>query len=155
MEIMMKTTLVGVAFLFVCAVAFAFGDITAAKSAENDISSALGRDAATGLPYLRVFVVNRADVSLAPASVSSATASLSHTVTLTEGSSVPINGMLTSAVAAERPCDLIVFQNSQSQLVLVEPSGTTLKNMPVVGTVSASGNPLGYSCSVTLKYQAP
>jgi hypothetical protein len=151
----MKTTLVGVAFLFVSAVAFAVGDITAAKSAENDISSALGRDAATGQPYLRVFVVNRGDVSLAPAAVSSATTSLSRAVTLTEGSSVSITGTLTSAAAAGRPCDLIVFQNGQSQLFLVEPSGTSLKNMSVTGTVSASGNPLGYSCSLILKYIAP
>jgi hypothetical protein len=151
----MKTTLVGVAFLFVCAVAFAVGDITAAKSAENDISSALGRDAATGQPYLRVFVVNRGDVSLAPTAASPATTPLSRTVTLTEGSSVPITGTLASAVAAGRPCDLIVFQNGQSQLFLVEPSGTSLKNMPVAGTVSASGNPLGYSCSLILKYIAP
>ncbi len=150
----MKTTLVGVAFLFVSAVAFVFGDITAAKSAENDISSALGRDAA-GLPYLRVLVVNRSDVSLAPTAASSATMPLSRTVTLPEGSSASITGTLTSAVADGRPCDLIVFQNGQSQLFLVEPSGTTLKNMPVTGTVSASGNPLGYSCSVILKYLAP
>lgn len=151
----MKTTLAGMALLFVSAVAFAFGDISAAKSAENDISSALGRDAATGLPYLRVLVVNRGDTSLAPTAASSAAAPLDRTVTLTQGSSVPITGRLTSAVAAGRPCDLIVFQNGQSQLVLVEPSGTTLKNLAVSGTVSASGNPLGYSCSVILKYVAP
>src|SRR5580658_8120494 len=82
----MKGTLIGVAVLFVCAAAFAFGDITAAKSAENDISSALARDPVTGVPYLRVFVVNSGNSQVAPASASLATASLSQTVTLTEGS---------------------------------------------------------------------
>jgi hypothetical protein len=151
----MKGTLIGAAVLFVCAAAFAFGDITAAKSAENDISSALGRDSTTGLPYLRVFIVNSGNSQAAPASASSASASLSQTVTLTEGSRFPITGRLTSAVATGKPCDLIVFQGGQSQLILVAPSGTSLKDMAVAGTVIASGNPFGYSCSVVLKYTTP
>jgi hypothetical protein len=150
-----KGTLIGAAVLFLCAAAFAFGDITAAKSAENDISSALGRDSATGLPYLRVFVVNSGSLQVAPANSSLASASSSRTVTLTEGSRFPITGKLTSAVATGRPCDLIVSQSGQSQLILVAPSGTSLNNMQVAGTVFASGNPFGYSCSLTLKYTTP
>ncbi|MFZ0574027.1 MAG: hypothetical protein WAM02_04990 [Candidatus Cybelea sp.] len=151
----MKGTLIGVAVLFVCAAAFAFGDIMAAKSAENDISSALGRDPATGLPYLRVFVVNSGNSQVAPASAALATASLGQTVTLTEGSRFPVTGRLTSASATGRPCELILLQHGQSQLILVSPLGTSLKNMPVDGTVVASGNPLGYSCSLVLKYTTP
>jgi hypothetical protein len=151
----MKGTLIGAAVLFVCAAAFAFGDITAAKSAENDISSALGRDPATGVPFLRVFVVNSGNSQVAPAGASLATASLSQTVTLTEGSRFPMTGKLTSAVATGRPCDLIVSQGGQTQLILIAPSGTSLKNMPVAGTVFASGNPFGYSCSLVLKYTTP
>jgi len=150
----MKGTLIVAAVLCVCAAAFAFGGITAAKSAENDINSALGRDSATGLPYLRVFVVNSGNAQV-PSSTSLATASLSQTVTLTEGSRFPITGRLTSAVATGRPCDLIVSQGGRSELILVASSGTSLKDMPVAGTVFASGNPFGYSCSLVLKYTAP
>jgi hypothetical protein len=39
----MKNTFISFAFLFASAVAFALGDIAAAKSAANDISSALGQ----------------------------------------------------------------------------------------------------------------
>jgi hypothetical protein len=151
----MKGTLIGAAVLCVCAAAFAFGAITVARSAENDINSALGRDSATGLPYLRVFVVNSGNSQVAPASPSLATASLSQTVTLTEGSRFPMSGRLTSAVATGRPCDLIVSQGGRSQLILIAPSGTSLNDMPVAGIVFASGNPFGYACSLVLKYTAP
>ena|ERR1700722_18341368 len=151
----MKGTLIGAAVLCVCAAAFAFGDITAARSAESDINAALGRDPATGLPYLRVFVVNSGTLQPAPANASPAGASSSRTVTLTEGSRFPMTGTLTSAFATGRPCDLILLQHGQSQLILVAPSGTSLKDMPVDGTVAASGNPLGYSCSLVLKYTTP
>jgi hypothetical protein len=151
----MKGTLIGAAVLFVCAAAFAFGDVTAAKSAENDINSALGRDSATGLPYLRVWIVNSGNLQIARASTPSGSSPSTQTITLTEGSRVPITGTLISAFAKGRPCDLIVYQNGQGQLTLVAPSGTSLKDTPVDGVVSASGNPLGYSCAVVLKYTTP
>lgn len=73
---------------------------------------------------------------------------------LTEGASFPVNGTLTSATAVEHPCDLIVFENGQSRIILTSPSGTPL-GVAVNGTVSASGNPLGYTCSIELKYTVP
>jgi hypothetical protein len=148
----MKTTLIGFAFLIASAVAFAFGNITAARSAANDISAALGRDPATGQTYLRVYVVN----SSGPHASLVASTGESRTMTLVEGASVPVDGTLVSASAtSDRPCDLIVFQNGQSQIVKVAPSGTALNAMRVSGTVSASGNPFGYSCSIVLKYTTP
>jgi len=151
----MRNTVIGFAFLLASATAFAVGDITAAKSAENDISAALGRDSATGQPYLRVYVVNSAGLQGGLATASGASASSSHTVTLNEGDSFAIKGTLTSATATGRPCDLIVFDSGQSQLLLIDPSGTPLNDRRVSGTVSASGNPLGYSCSLVLKYATP
>jgi hypothetical protein len=149
----MKNHLIGLAFVLASAVAFAVGDITAAKSAADDIGSAIGRDPATGLPYLRVFVVNSGGqlrVAAAPAAATS-----TRTVTLTEGSTVAVDGTLTSAVATGRPCDLIIFENGQSQIILASPTGTPLNDRHVAGTVSASGNPFGYSCSIVLKYRTP
>jgi len=149
----MKTTVISFAFLLATAVAFALGNITAARGAGNDIGAALGEDASTGQTYLRVYVVN-SSASAHAASVADAGAS--HTITLNEGASVPLDGVLTSASSTEdRPCDLIVFQNGQSQLLQVAPGGTPLKNVRVSGTVSASGNPFGYSCSIELKYTTP
>ncbi|MFY9664694.1 MAG: hypothetical protein WAL67_04050 [Candidatus Cybelea sp.] len=150
----MKNHLIGLAFVFASAVAFAVGDITAAKSAADDIGSAIGRDPATGLPYLRVFVVN-AGGQLRVAAAPAVAAQPTHSVTLTEGSSVPVDGTLTSATATGRPCDLIIFENGQSQIILTSPTGTSLKDLHVTGTVSASGNPFGYSCSIVLKYRTP
>ncbi len=149
----MKTALISVAFLFASAVAFAIGDITAARSAASDISAALGQDSATGQTYLRVYVVNAAGALPHAALVS---AGESHTVTIKESAQLPIEGTLTSATAiGGRPCDLIVFQNGQSQLLTIAPSSTPLKNLRVAGTVSASGNPFGYDCSIVLKYTVP
>ena len=155
MESTMKNTFISFAFLFASAVAFALGDITAAKSAANDISSALGQDSATGLPYLRVLVVNRSGAPIQSVTTSAAAAPSSHTVTLADGGAFPIDGMLTFASAVGRQCDLIVFQNGQSQVLPIDPSGRSLNNMRVAGTVSTSGNPFGYSCSVVLRYTAP
>jgi predicted heme/steroid binding protein len=149
----MKNAFSGFVLLLASALAFSAGNISAALSAGNDLSSALGRDAATGLPYLRVYVVNGgtassgAQLALAPAAA--------HTVTLLEGSSMPIAGTLTAATAIDRPCDLIIFENGQSQIIRTSTSGTPLRSIRVAGTVSASGNPLGYTCSIVLKYTTP
>jgi hypothetical protein len=122
----MKRTLVGCAFLFASAVAFALGNITAARSAA-DCPPGSGQRVAS--------------------------ASGTHTVTLDEGASLPVEGTLVSASAtSDRPCELIVFKNGQSQLFQIAPSGTSLNDLHVAGTVSASGNPFGYSCSIVLKY---
>jgi len=127
----MKVTLLSFAFLLTSAVAFAIGNVTAARSADN-CPPAPGRSAAL------------------------ASRGTSHTVTLAEGASLPVEGTLLTATAmADQPCDLIVFQNGQSQLLQVEPTGTSLKDMHVSGTVSASGNPFGYNCSLVLKYTTP
>ena len=150
----MKNMLVCCAFVLASAVAFAVGNVSAARSAANDISSALGQDPKTGLPYLRVFVVNSMPLtSFANAQIASA--SSSHTMTLTDGSSVPVTGTLRRATAVGRPCDLIVFEKGQSRITLVNPSGTKLDDVPVDGTVSATGNPLGYTCSIVLEYATP
>jgi hypothetical protein len=125
-----KGTLVGFAFVLASAVAFALGNITAARSA----------------------------VDCPPGSGGAAVASTSgnHTVTLDEGASLPVEGTLLSASATSgRPCDLFVFENGQSKLFQIAPSGTTLNELHVAGTVSASGNPFGYNCSVVLKYTTP
>ena len=151
----MKNTLIAIAFLCASSLAFAAGCIAVAKSAENDISSALGLDAATGRSYLRVYVVNSGSLQAAPTSAGPSAATVSRSVRLAEDNTVPITGKLTSATATDRPCDLIVFQNGQSQLILVGTAGTSLGNMPVAGTVSASGNPLGYNCSLVLQYTTP
>jgi hypothetical protein len=151
----MKNALRAFAFLLASAAAFAIGDVTAARSAANDISSALGQDPKTGLPYLRVFVVNAATARTGDAALSADGAPTAHTALLADGESFPINGTLTSAAAVDRPCDLIIFENGQSRIILTSPSGTALKDLAVNGTVSASGNPLGYTCSVELKYTTP
>jgi len=126
----MKITLVSFALLITSAAAFAFGDITAARSAS--------------------------DCPSPPPAASVASAGASHTVSIAEGATTPVEGTLLSASAtADQPCDLIVFENGQSRLVQVAPSGTPLKNLHVSGTVSASGTPFGYSCSIVLKYTTP
>jgi len=150
----MKNTLLIVALLLAGGAAFAAGDMTAARGAGADIGSAIGTDPKTGLAYLRVFVVNRADGGPAKSMAAPGT-SLNQTVTLTEGSTFAIGGTLKSASAVGRPCDLIVFENGESKIVPISPAGTALNDMPVNGTVSASGNPLGYSCSIELRYAAP
>ena len=151
----MKGTLIGVAVLFVCAAAFAFGDIMAAKSAENDISSALGGTLRTDYHISACSSLIPGNSQVAPASAALATASLGQTVTLTEGSRFPVTGRLTSASATGLLTRTVLLQHGQSQLILVSPLGTSLKNMPVDGTVVASGNPLGYSCSLVLKNTTP
>lgn len=147
----MKNAFIGCAFLLVGACAFALGNVTAARSAATDVSSALGQDAKTGLPYLRVFVVN----PTAETAASGATAPSIHTMTLADGSSVPLTGTLKLASAVGRPCDLIVFEKGQSQIIQTSPSGTKLNDLHVDGTISATGNPLGYNCSVVLEYSTP
>jgi hypothetical protein len=125
----MKSTLIGIAFLAAGGVAFALGNVTAARSADANCGTAN--------------------------SPSASFAKESRTVALAEGASQPLQGTLISASAnGDRPCDLIVFQNGQSQLLQVSPSGTPLK-LAVSGTVSASGNPLGYTCSIVLRYTVP
>ncbi len=127
----MKITLVSFAFLVASAAAFALGDVTAARSA--------------------------GDCPPAPAlAAAGAPASGRHTVTVAEGASLPLAGTLISAsTTSDRPCDLIVFENGQSQLLPIAPSGTALRNLRVSGTVSASGNPFGYDCSILLEYTTP
>jgi hypothetical protein len=151
---MMKSMLIGFAFVFATAVAFAIGNVTAARSAADDVGSALGQDPKTGLPYLRVFVVNAA-ARTQLGSAQTISQPSTHTMTLAEGSSVPITGTLKSASAVGRSCDLIVFEKGQSRIILASPSGTKLNDTHVDGTVSATGNPLGYNCSVVLEYTTP
>jgi hypothetical protein len=150
----MKNMLIACTFVLASAVAFAVGNVTAARSAANDVSAALGQDPKTGLPYLRVFVVNSATQGpLANGQTPSQPSR--HSITLQEGSSVPITGTLKSASAVGRPCDLVVFEKGQSRIVLTSPSGTNLNDVHLDGTVSATGNPLGYTCSIVLEYTAP
>jgi hypothetical protein len=151
----MKHMFIGFAFVLASAVAFAIGNVTAARSAANDIGSALGQDPKTGQTYLRVYVVNSTAQARVASVQTASQAPEAHTMTLTEGASVPITGTLSSASAVGQPCDLIVFQKGKSQIILTSPSGTKLNNEPVDGTVSATGNPLGYSCSVVLDYTTP
>ena len=125
----MKHAILASAFLFVGAVAFAIGNVTAARGAAQPCPGG---------------ATPSADSAPGP-----------HTVMLADGGSFAVNGTLTSARAVERPCDLIVFENGQSRIILASPSGTPLNNLAVNGTVSASGNPLGYSCSVELEYTVP
>ena len=125
----MKKTLLVPAFLLVSAVAFAIGNVTAARGAAHPCPGG-----ATPLP---------------------AEAAGTHTVVLSDGESRPIDGTLTSATAVERPCDLIVFENGASRIIPTSPSGTALHDLALNGSVSASGNPLGYTCSIELKYTIP
>jgi len=148
----MKNTLVALAFVLASALAFAIGNISAARSAGDDLTSALGRDGQTGLAYLRVYVVNSGSSSSAVATIG---APVSHIVTLSEGSSTPLDGTLLSATAVDRPCDLILFENGQSRIILASTSGTQLKGVRIAGTVSATGNPLGYTCSIVLRFTTP
>jgi hypothetical protein len=124
----MKNSLIAPVLVFTGAVAFAVGNVCAARSAST--------------------------TNCEPATTAAAPAS-PQTVTLAEGGSFALSGTLTSATAVERPCELIVFENGHSRLILIDPAGTTLGNAHVSGTVSASGNPLGYSCSIVLKYTTP
>jgi hypothetical protein len=149
----MKNMFIGFGFVLASAAAFALGNVTAARSAADDISSALGQDPKTGLPYLRVLVVNSTAQTPAGSEQSNPGPS-SYTMTLTEGSSVPITGTLRSASAVGRPCDLIVFENGKSRIILAGTARTKL-DMQVNGKVSATGNPLGYTCSIVLEYTTP
>lgn len=151
----MKNAVLGLAFLFASAIAFAVGEVTAARGAGENLNEVIGHDAKTGLPYLRVFVVNLTGTQVQGPSGSTVAATSSHKVILAEGSSVPITGTLRSASAVEKPCDLIVFEKGQSRIISISPSGTALPDMRIDGTVSASGNPLGYSCSIVLEYTTP
>jgi hypothetical protein len=149
----MKNMFIGFAFVFASAAAFAIGNVTAARSAADDISSALGQDPKTGLPYLRVLVVN-STAQTPVGSEQTNSGPSSYTMTLAEGSSVPITGTLRSAAAVGRPCDLIVFENGKSRIILAGTTRTKL-DLHVDGKVSATGNPLGYSCSIVLEYTTP
>lgn len=151
----MKNAFIGLAFLLAGATAFAVGEVSAARGAGEDLSGVVGHDSKTGLAYLRVLVVNSSETQVQGPNGSMAAERSRHKVTLAEGSSIPITGTLRSASAVEKPCDLIVFEKGQSQIILTSPSGTALKDMRVDGTVSASGNPLGYSCSIVLEYTIP